>query len=121
MTSVSNVAASLLSMALCTAVEEAAAVGEPRERIVARLPGEAVEQLLAVGDVGHRAHHGGVVGPSESPSGRELTDSHWSLPCSSRTPMTTLVVASRRARATASGRASGGNGEPSSRTARRPR
>ena len=42
--------------------QEPAAVGQPRERVVARLPGEAVVELLAVGDVGHRAHHGGVVG-----------------------------------------------------------
>ena len=55
--------------------------------------------------------------PSESPMGRELTDSHWSLPFSSRTPMTTLVVASRLPRAIPRGRSARGNGAPSSRWA----
>ena len=100
-------------MALCTAARKPLRLASDGQRVVARLPGQPVEQLLAVGDVGHRAHHGGASAPSESPRGRELTDSHWSLPCSSFTPMTTLVVASCRPRATDGRERLGGERHPS--------
>ena len=120
MTSDSNPVASLFSMTLCTAVRKPLRLARPVSGSLrashARRSSNCLRSVMS--DTEHTTL--ALSAPSESPMGRELTESHWSLPCPSRTPMTTLVVASRRCRAIVSGSPAAGNGAPSSRWALRP-
>ncbi len=112
------VCSSLSSMAACTADRKPLRLARPvKGSLRASQARRSSRCLLSVmSDTEHTTAESRTPSAS-SPRGRELTDSHWSLPCSSRTPMTTLVLASCDDRARARGSASTGKGEPSSRSA----